>query len=180
MLFVFISFPMKKYDNLAFMATLAEPPLGIAPTTPKPFVIWPMIFAISLCYSWLYHVAPWRFKRCQGKPKVLWTTLFVPLWFLSSSCASKTLSILGYFGAYLPPFPLMGSSNGTNKESPPSLNSSKECKATCISSFLLGSRIYLFLLFFLGAMGGPLYQRNLVCLNFSLALGNRGRSPFLD
>jgi hypothetical protein len=107
--------------------------------------------------SWLYHVAPWRFKSCQGQWKVFWTTLFVPLWFISFSYALKALSILGHSRAYLPHFPLMGSSNRTNKRLPPSLNSSKECKATCISGSSLGSKIYSFLFTLLGSHGMFLY-----------------------
>lgn len=107
-------------------------------------------------------------------------TLFVPLWFISFSYALKALSILGHSGAYLPHFPFMGSSNGTNKTLPPSLNSSKECKATCINGSSLGSRIYSFLFTLLGSHGRLLYQQNHVCLNFSLVLGNGGKSHFLD
>jgi hypothetical protein len=44
-------FHAKESNNLAFMATLAEPPLGALSITPRPFAIQPMNFTVSLFYD---------------------------------------------------------------------------------------------------------------------------------
>ncbi len=55
--------------------------------------------------------------------------------------------------AFLPPFPLERPSKGFVKEFFSLLDFFRECKCTCIGSFLRGSNVFSFLLLFLGVKG---------------------------
>jgi hypothetical protein len=82
---------MKESNNLAFMFTLAEPPLGALSMTPNPSWIQPMNLAVSLFYvvvSLCYTTNFWKVsKKANNSLDILSTTFG-----LASSHVSGNLS----------------------------------------------------------------------------------------
>lgn len=91
-----VSFLMKESNNLAFMFTLVEPPLGAPLMRPNPFAIRPMNLVVSLLYvvvSPCYTTNVWKAsRRAKNSLDILSTTFG-----LASFHVSRDLSIF-----YLP------------------------------------------------------------------------------
>ncbi len=148
--FVLVSFQAKKSNNLTFMATLVEPPLGVAPMTPNPFAIKHMNFVVSLFYGATFPCCTMKVWKVLRRAENSLDVLSTPISFTSPSCALRFLFPCGHFKARLPPFPLPCLFKGrTSKESPSPLDLDNEWKSTCLGNSSLGLGTFSFpLLFF--------------------------------
>ncbi len=115
------------------------------------------------------------------RSKMFLCSLITMFWF-TSSYALEILSISKHSQALLPPLPLEGPSERIVKEFFLLLDSFQECKCTCMRNFLGGSKVFSFLLLFLGVKGSiftseptfatilpllfDLKKRVFFCLNF--------------
>jgi len=104
-LFIFVSFLAKEWNNFTFMGTLAKPLLGTMLITPKPYAYWPIIFATSLCYNTTSLCCTMKAQKVPRKAKNSLDGFFIPFRFTSSFCASKNSSIFKHFKAYFDALP---------------------------------------------------------------------------
>lgn len=161
---------MKESNNLAFMFTLVESPLGAPPVTTQSFCDSTHEFGclIVLCcgFPLLHHQC---LKGIHEGQKFLghfvhhfWTCFF--------PCFRKLVHFL-HSEAYLPPFPLFMWFKGRIKECTFPLDSNDKWKSMCSCDSSLGLGTFSFLLFFFGVVG------IFTCLGSSLPLSDGGKNP---
>jgi hypothetical protein len=106
-IFVLVSFLAKESSNLALMATLAKPPLGVVLMTPKLFAIQPMSLIVSFfCEVTLFCYTMKVQKVLKGAKNSL-DVLSTSFWLISSSRILGILSTSEHSKAHLPPLSLM-------------------------------------------------------------------------
>lgn len=149
--------PYEKVWQPCLYGVVERTPLGAAPTTPKPFAIWPMIFAISLCCVMGLTCCTMKIQKVSRTVKSSLENFVCPfvVYFLFL-CLESFVHCRTFWGLFAP-FSPYGFIQWNQQNIAPSLNSSKECKATCISGSSLGSRIYSFLFTLLGSHARLLY-----------------------
>jgi hypothetical protein len=81
--------PYKGVSQTCFYSHLREPPLRVLLTTPKPSIIQPMIFAISLCYNMVLPYYTMKVQKVSTRAKNYLDVLSISFWCILSSCTFK-------------------------------------------------------------------------------------------
>ncbi len=161
------------------MATLVEPPFGATSITPKPFAIWPLIFAILLCNVMASPCCTMKVWKVSRRAINSLDDLSVLFWYTFSCRASKSCPFHDVLGPVCPLSPFGFIQQNQQKIAPivgvfwrMQVHMHQQLFVWVMNFFIS------FVLF--GNYKRLLHWQAHICFNSSLALGNGGWSPFLD